>query len=213
MSTSLASIWQYMKSCITTLLDWDLNFIELLDQTKDLDNQKVKTSVLQNWVMRNPQEATAWVETIEDVDKKKKYNQQVLNGWMNSNPQEAAEWYLDKAEDKQKAVDYVTQQWSWRNPTAAMEWTETQEGLDQQKSISNIIEWSIYQNPQFAISNLDKITDEKKQRKISERIYSQLKSQRKSKAEEFLASSSYKDHLTKKFSKKKENLGDFESVD
>lgn len=178
-------------------------FIEFFKQTEDLDNKNIKNSVLQNWVMRNPQEAVDWVETIEDEKEKSKYNQQVLSGWMNSSPKAAAEWYLNSAEDKNKAAEKVVQKWSWRNPKAAMEWVESQEGIDNQKSMQKILESSIYQNPDFAINNMDKLEEDKSRQRLSERIYSHLKNQSKTKAEEFLESSPFKDEIVKKYSKKK----------
>ena len=69
----------------------------------------------------------------------------------------------------------MAQQWAWRNPDAAIEWVQNQEGINSQKSIQKILENSIYQNPEYAIKNLDKISDEKSQKKLSERIYKSTK--------------------------------------
>ena len=194
---------QMAASGIANSLREKEDFIDFFEKTKEIDNQKIKGSILQNWVDRNPQEVVAWLETQEEDEHSQKNNQQVLRSWMSNNPQEAAEWYLGKAEDKQKAADTVVQQWTWRNPEAAMDWVKDKEGIDPQKSLQKILESSVYQNPEFAIKNINKLESTGSQQKLSVRIYAYLKNQSKSKAAEFLAASPFKDQINKTLNKKK----------
>ena len=73
-----------------------------------------------------------------------------------------------------------------------------------QKSIQKILENTIYQNPEYTIRNLDKLSDEEDQQRLSGRIYNQLKNQSESRAEEFLAASPYKEDILNKENKKKD---------
>ncbi|MCM8529745.1 MAG: hypothetical protein NE330_01175 [Lentisphaeraceae bacterium] len=195
---------------ITGSLKTKDDFVNFFEEAKDFDNDKAKSKALAAWAMRNPEEAIDWTQGLDDEKTKKTYNRQIFNGWMNSNPQEAANWYMETADDKSKDkyVSQIVQNWSWRNPEQAMTWVEEQEGIKKEESIESIIRSSTYQNPQFAIDNLDKIKNKKKQKNITRNIYSQMRQTNKTKAEEFINNSPYKEDVLKNF--KEEDLGDFD---
>jgi hypothetical protein len=131
---------------------------------------------------------------------------------MMSNPQEAANWHMDNADDKtkQKAANEIIQNWSYRDPKAAMTWLDNQEGLDKDKSVKKIISSSIYSNPNFAIDNLEKLSSDKDKKQLSQQIYAQLKRNSPKKAADFLEDSPFKEELAK--NNKTEDLGDFEEL-
>ena len=190
---------QMAASGIASSLRAKEDFVEFIEKTKDLDNAQIRNSVLQNWVLRNPSETVEWVDSLEDAGEQKKYTEQVLSGWMMTNPKEAADWYFEKSadKDKQASADKIIQQWSYSNPKAAMDWIDSQDGLDSQKSIKEIFDSASFSNPDFVVENLDRLSDEKAKKKVSQRVYKQLLQQNKKKAEEFFESSPFKDELTK----------------
>ena len=146
---------RYASMGLSSALKTKEEFVDFFKQTKNLDNKKLKEDALRNWVRQDPNEAVTWLDTLEK-DHRKKYEGQVLSGWMRNNPVDAADWYFKVSENKQKATDTAARHWTWKNPQAAMEWVESQQGINTADSVKKVIEAAVYQNPDFVIKNLHK---------------------------------------------------------
>jgi hypothetical protein len=188
---------QMAASGIASSLRSKDDFIEFIEQTKDLKNDQIGNSVLGNWVLRNPSEAVEWIDSLESENEKKKYEKQILSSWMMTSPSEAADWYMSKSDDKQVSADHIIKSWSYRNPKAALNWVKSQDGLDSQKSIKAIFKSARFTNPGFVADNIDELSDTKAKKEVSLEVYRELKSQDKAKATEFLEKSPFKEDLLK----------------
>ena len=192
---------QMATSGIASSLREKDDFIEVVNKTSSMEDKSLRNMAIQNWVMKNPNEATNWIDSLKDEKEKKILNKQVLSSWMDNDPQNAATWYISKADekDKQSAVDNIIQHWSFRNPKATMEWIKNQEGIDSKESIKNLFNSALYINPEYVADNLGEITDKKIKKELSQKVYTQLQTQNREKAKEFLENSPFRGDLGKKF--------------
>ena len=190
---------QMAVSGVASSLRTKEDFVEFMEKVPEFKNKNAGRTVMQNWVMRNPDEAVAWVDGLEDKKRQKELAQNVLNGWMMTEPQKAADWYINKAEgdDKQKAIEQIVRTWGMNSPESSINWLEKQEGVDKQKSIKAIYTSALYSNPVYVADNLNKLTAENDRKDISVQLYQQLKNVNKEKAQEFFDKSPFKEDLKK----------------
>ena len=190
---------QMAVSGVASSLRTKEDFIEFMEKVPEFKNKNAGRTVIQNWVMRNPEEAVAWVDGLEDKKRQKELSKNVFNGWMMTEPQKAAEWYMGKAEgdDRQMVANNIASSWGMSNPEASIAWLEKQEGVDTQKSLKAIYSSAIYNNPVYVADNLEKLSAEKDRKEISLQLYQQLKNVNKDKAQEFFDKSPYKEELKK----------------
>jgi len=184
---------------ITNTLSEPEDFINLIERTGLLEDNQIITSIVNHWAMKDPQETIQWLETNENIENKDELERNILTTWMSSKPKQAADWYVANADDtnKQQYANNVVENWAYRNPQAALSWINEQSEIDAEQSIVKLLNVSAYSDVNFVLENFDKISSDKEKESLSVTIYSSLRRQSKTKAEEFLAASPYKQTLEK----------------
>jgi len=186
---------QMAGMAVTRSLNSLAEYIDFIDQTKSLENDQLLNTIVSSWAAKNPDETLLWLDTVEG--EKEQLSEIVLNSWMNNAPKKAADWYINQSNEKQKATNRIVQSWGARNPKATLNWLNQQEGIDQQKSLERLLSSTMYSNTNFAIDNLNSLSDDVRKKRLSTSIYVSLKRNNKKKANEFLNNSSYKEHILK----------------
>jgi hypothetical protein len=186
------------------------DFVQFLERSDEIDNLKIKDAILSSWVLKNPLETIEWSDSIEGKGQQKKIQSTIFTSWSSSEPTNAANWYIEKADEseKQSHANKIIQKWSMVDPNAALTWLDQQTTFDIQKPIVKLLSSSTYNNPTFAIDNLERLTNAKDKADISFSVYQSLERSSMTKAKKFLASSPYKKEIIrqqqsfKKYSKK-----------
>jgi len=175
-------------------------FEELMSRTSELEDVRLKNSVIYSWVRRDPQEVIEWIDSADVTEEKAKLQEEVLWGWMATEPTEAANWYLANAEPnkKQAHTDNIIGKWSMSNPESALDWLSQQTEIDQLKSTTKLLKSSAYKHTDFAINNLHLLGNDKDKLDVSISIHMTLERNNKKKAAEFIEQSSIKEALQKK---------------
>lgn len=196
---------------ITASLQSTEDFQTMLTRSDEFENKGIKNQIIGSWAAKDPQEASQWLDSIDDNKEKIILQAKVFSTWIHSDPQEAADWYLNQAnEDKsQKYANKIVSSWGRNNPEDALYWLNQQPSINNDKTIATLIASSAYNNPDFAISNIELLSNTKDKKNVSWSIYRSLKYKDKEKAAEFLASSPYKEEIQSpinpKYQKKKHN--------
>ena len=187
----------FAVSGIADALTTENEFVELMVRTSELADRRLRDTVINQWVIRSPQEAIEWIDSVEDTEDRVKLQEEVLFSWMISDPTEAANWYLTNAEpaEKQVYVDKVIDNWSWQSPVKALDWLSQQTEIDHNKATAQLVKSSVYRYTDFAINNLDLLTNDKEKLEVSHDIYTTLAKNNKEKAAEFIAQSTMKEAL------------------
>jgi len=175
------------------------DFIQFIERSDELDNLKVKNSLLRSWVLKSPLEAIEWSNSIEEQGQQKKMQSTIFTTWSNAEPINAANWYIEKANEseKQSHATTIVRSWSSDDPNAALTWLDQQTTFDTQKPVAELLSSSTYRNPKFAIENLERLTSDKEKADMSFKIYLSLERSSTKKAAEFLASSPFKQEIVK----------------
>ena len=187
----------FAVSGIGDALTTENEFVELMARTSELADRRLKDAVINQWVARSPQEAIEWVDSVEDSEDRAQLQEEVLFSWMMSEPIEAANWFLTHAgpAEKQVYVDKVVDSWSWHSPVKALDWLSQQTDIDQSKATTQLLKSSVYGYTDFAINNLDLLSNDKDRLEVSHDIYTTLDKNNKEKAADFLAQSTIKKAL------------------
>lgn len=175
------------------------DFIHFIGQASELDDSRVKESLITSWVQKNPLETVEWLESIEDTEQKPQLQTKVFQSWMATEPLNAADWYLTTANNNEKishAVEII-QSWGMGDPKAALNWLERQADFDKSQPIAKLLNSAVYMNINFAIDNLELLSTDKEKIKLSSSIYSALERANSRKAAGFLASSPYREGIEK----------------
>jgi hypothetical protein len=191
---------QMAATGITSALKSKEEFASFLKISESLDNKQIQTSVLSNWAMRDPVEASEWIDSLEDKKKSDKYAQSILPSWLMSEGEKAADWYIERApqEDKVKSIENVIQNWAYSDADGATAWAEKQGEGNNQKVLKSLVSTLSWSNPDKAISILEKIESKEDKQQLSQQIYNALKQSSPKKAKEFMENSPYKDKLSTK---------------
>jgi len=178
-------------------------FIELMDKTSDLADNRLNDTVIYSWASQNPHEAIEWIDTIVDNKERTRLQARVLPTWIRSEPMEAANWYLGIAEpdEKQSYANKISTHLSRIDPETAFHWLEQQTEIDQDKSTVNILNSSIYSDTDFVINNLHLVNNEKDLLKISSTLARTLERKNPKKATAFVEQSPLKEVLQKQLAK------------
>jgi hypothetical protein len=177
------------------------DFIQFIERSDELNNLKIKKSILTNWVLQNPLDAIEWSNSIEDQEQKKELQNTIFTAWSSTEPANAANWFIEKANEseKQSRATEIIETWNvHQDPKAALSWLDQQTTFDTQSSLIKLLNSSIYTNPKFAMDNLDRLTSAKDKANISFRIYQSLQRESMEKAVKFLESSPYQEVITQK---------------
>jgi len=190
----------FAVSGITNVLTTKSEFAELMDRTSELEDRRLKDSVINYWVTRDPQEAIEWIDSVDDSEERTKLQEGVLSSWIRTEPMEAANWYLGNAEPKEKQsyADKIVEKLNYGNPETALNWLSQQTDIDQDKSTTKLLKSSAYRHTNFAINNLNLLKNDKDKLDVSIRIHMTLERNNKKKANEFVAQSTIKDALQKR---------------
>jgi len=175
------------------------DFIQFIERSEQLDNPQIKASIITTWVSKNPLESIEWSDSIQEQEQQQKMQSSIFKTWSNAEPTDAANWYIEKADESEKQ-SYATQiirRWGMKDPNAALTWLDQQTTFDTQKSVAKLLSSSSYQNPQFTIDNIERLTNDKDKADMSFKIYSSLERSSTKKAAEFLTSSPYKEEIVK----------------
>ncbi|NQZ23994.1 MAG: hypothetical protein HRT53_18360 [Colwellia sp.] len=188
-------------------------FAELMNRTSELADIRLKNNVVQSWVKRDPQEAIEWVDSVDDIEGKAQLQKEVFSGWLATEPKEAANWYLSSAapEEKQLYADKIIKQWGMfqaGTPEDALDWLSQQTEIDLQKSTATLLKSSAYSNTDFAINNLNLLSNDKEKLDVSISIHMTLERNNKKKAAEFVEQSTIKEALQKKIEEYKKYSAD-----
>jgi hypothetical protein len=175
-------------------------FEELMNRTSELEDVRLKNSVIYSWARRDPQEAIEWIDSSDATQEKEKLQEEVLSSWMSTEPLEAANWYLANAEPnkKQAHTDKIVSKWSRNSPETALDWLNQQTEIDLDKSTTKLLRTSAFQHTDFAINNLSLLENDKDKLDVSISIHMTLERNNKKKAAEFIEQSSIKEALQKK---------------
>jgi len=175
------------------------DFVQFIERSDELDNIKIKKSIISSWVLKNPLETIEWSDSIEEQGERKKLQETIFTTWSSIEPTNAANWYIEKTNesDKESRAANIIQMWSMKDPNAALSWLDQQATFDTQKTTVKLLNSSTYSNPKFAIDNLDRLTSTKDKADVSFSIYQSLARSSSKKAEAFLASSPYKKEIAK----------------
>ncbi|MBC3764396.1 hypothetical protein [Neptunicella marina] len=184
---------------IGSTLETREQFEQLLNQTKELNNQYMQQSAIRSWVTQSPQQATDWLALQVDGDLNR-LRRVSLQTWVYSHPddiEQAADWYMqqDASGNKNQKLDVVARTLAMNNPQSALEWAKHQSDVDNQQLYANILRNSAYRQPDFVMNNLSIITDSDQRRRISQNIYRNLNRMNPQKAQEFKNSSEFKQAL------------------
>lgn len=185
------------------------DFIQFIERSDELDNPQIKTSIINNWVVKNALETIEWSDSIEEQGQQKKIQSTIFTTWSNAEPIKAANWYIEKANEseKQSHATTIIRRWSMKDPNAALTWLDQQTTFDTRKPVANLLSSSTYRNPQFAIDNLARLTSDKDKADMSFKIYCSLERSSTKKAADFLASSLYKEEIVKQHEKSMKKSG------
>jgi len=82
-----------------------------------------------------------------------------------------------------------------RDPNEALNWLEQQTTFDTQTSTVKLLSSSTFSNPNFAVENLELLSNDKDKTNVSLDIYQALERSSTNKAADFLASSPYKNEI------------------
>jgi hypothetical protein len=175
-------------------------FEELMNRTSELEDVRLKNSVIYSWAIRDPQEAIEWIDSADVTEEKANLQKEVLWGWMATEPTEAASWYLANAEPNKKQIhaDIIVDNWSSRNPEKALDWLSQQTEIDQLKSTTKLLKSSVYKHTDFAINNLSLLESDEDKLDVSISIHMTLERNNKKKAADFVEQSTIKEALQKK---------------
>lgn len=174
-------------------------FEQLLNQTKELNNQYMQQSAIRSWVTQSPQQATDWLamQVEGDLNRLRRVS---LQTWVFSHPDEvsqAADWYMqqDSEGNKGQKLDVVARTLAMNNPQSALEWARHQDDVNNQQLYANILRNSAYRQPEFVMNNLSIISDSDQRRRISQNVYRNLSRTNPQKAQEFKDNSEFKQAL------------------
>ncbi len=187
-------------SGLTGELNDKAEFADFIAKTSEFDDKSARDGAIRSWAMKNPQEMTQWLDTIDNSPDKTALQEKALSGWMMADPKNAADWYINTAQeqDKQVHADKIVSQWSQSNPEATLQWIGQQAGIDAQKSTQKLLSSSAFFQPEFVTNNLELLTNVKDKVDISVSLYMAYERSNKKKAAEFLKQSPYKEALDKR---------------
>jgi len=173
------------------------DFIKFIELSEQLDNFTVRENIVSSWVQKQPLETVEWLESIEDLEQQKKLKSAVFTTWSSAEPENAADWYVGQASENEKQfyAAKVVNNWAMRDPNEALNWLEQQTTFDTQTSTVKLLSSSTFSNPNFAVDNLELLSNDKDKTSVSLDIYRALERSSTNKAADFLASSPYKNEI------------------
>lgn len=113
----------------------DLAF-QLAGEGYENSEQLIRTVANEALRTTSPQEAAAWVSSLEDGDLKGAAMDRIANSYANADPEQAAQWVSQYADESfaQRAIAEVGEEWGERAPEAALGWLSDLPASDGQKS-------------------------------------------------------------------------------
>lgn len=193
---------------ITQSLSTAEDFSRLLSQTHQMDSKKLTKSIVGAWARTGPEDAVEWLNAIEDKGEQKQLEESFYRTWLLMDTDKAADTYMDSSDssNRQERAKFVAKSLSYRHPEKAFTWLQKQVDIDSESLVKDLVKSSAYGNPEFAAKHLDLFADKKEYLERSVSIYMSYERNSQTQADNFLASSSYKDELEIKISERKERM-------
>ncbi|ALS99597.1 hypothetical protein [Lacimicrobium alkaliphilum] len=185
---------------ITSNLSEGHEYIELIDVARLQDRKEVTRHILAEWTREDPHSASHWL-TASTLNSER-LQQTVMLNWMRGNQTdraEAADWYIHQTTlaDYQQRINEVMEAFAFNDPEAGINWLDKSDISDRDSALKTMIGRSVFQHPDFAISQIAQIQDEAKRLEASKAVYRGLTMNNPDKAEDFAANSPYKETLLK----------------
>lgn len=174
-------------------------YIEFIERSEELDNLKIKYSLVRNWAQKSPLEVIEWSDTLEESKQQEKLQETIFRAWSSTAPQTAANWYIEKADEsnKQSQASNIILSWGMQDPKAALNWLDEQSNFDTQSTIVQLFNRTTYSDPDFVIDNFERLNNDKDKGNTSFYIYQSLERSSPKKAAEFLSASPFKKEIIK----------------
>ena len=184
---------------ISSTLTTSADFISFLEKTGLQTDKSFTNTLYFNWAKSDSKGLQDWVGTIDDPQSRESLKKRLLDPLRSSNlsDEELAIWYLADTPPEmiEHKVNLISINWASRDPESLLEWISIQ-AVDQSKARYNALFLSARQNPDFANSELERLTSVEQKVGVSRMIYDSLKNNKSEQiANAFLQSSPYKEQL------------------
>lgn len=171
------------------------SLLNALGSAQNPDNGAIE--VVGEWFSKQPQDAAAWVNMLNEEQKSPRLFRHALNRWVESEPTQASDWYIKQFNepDKLMAISEAASRFANKDPKAALDWVDSLGRSDTQNAIEDLLQSASYDDPDFALAHLDRVTEEKRKVSILQSAIYSIKRQDPQRAQNIIESSPYKSEL------------------
>lgn len=161
------------------------------------NNNSGAIEVAGEWFSKQPQDAAAWVSMLNEEQKSPRLFRHALNRWVETQPLQASDWYIKQfnEQDKASAISEAASRYANKDPKAALNWVDSLGRSDTQNAVEDLLQSASYDDPDFTLANLDRITDEKRKISVLQSAIYSIKQHDPQRANSIIESSPYKSQL------------------
>jgi hypothetical protein len=161
------------------------------------NNNSGAIEVAGEWFSKQPQDAAAWVSMLNEEQKSPRLFRHALNRWVETQPLQASDWYIKQfnEQDKASAISEAASRFASKDPKAALNWVDSLGRSDTQNAVEDLLQSASYDDPDFTLANLDRITDEKRKISVLQSAIYSIKQHDPQRANNIIESSPYKSQL------------------
>lgn len=175
----------------------------LMTNIQKMDDKRLTDVAFAAWGQKQPEDAAAWIEALEDKKRSDQLARRLLVSWLGDEPDQATDWYMNYPSDssRQDKISTVASVMSYSSPEKALSWLNQQTNLESAEPYKRLLSQTANNDPEFARENLYLLKDKKDQVSISHSIYLSLQRISQDKADIFLAESAVKNELLERITK------------
>ena len=185
-------------SLVSRYLNNSEDFTNLLNALGANEKNTIsKVNIVSKWFSKKPNDAVAWVDTLDEQQKTTRLLEKAFFSWAESAPLQASDWYINQFEGERKrnAIETAASNFAGYDPKAALDWVENLNITDNDDAIAEVLTRAAYHNPDFAMGNLDKINSEYQKLRVMELVVYSIHQEDPEKAKEIINSSPFKSDL------------------
>ena len=184
-------------SLISNSINHSEEFATLLNTLSNSEHNVGVVEVTGEWFSKQPNDAAAWLNMLSEEQKSPRMLRQALNRWSESEPSQAASWYIEQfsGEKQLVAISEAASRFASEDPKQAIEWVDSLGRNDTDNAIEDLLQRASYDNPDFVMSNLDRVSDEKRKLSLLQSSIYTIHQQDVARATKLIDASPYKAEL------------------
>ena len=175
------------------------NFIKLVAMSKNIDSPDIAVGLFQSWFKHNQQAVFDYLEKVTDHEKRRQLNYAIFEELLNIDHIQAANWFLAAQPNDEATLDYIIEQLSFRDMSAAITFIQQLPNINAQSKLKNILGFHTMSDPQLVIKYLKLIESEEVRLALSKDIYFHLGRTSSKLAEDFSKESPFGSKVKSRF--------------